>query len=125
MKFLNRARAGALLVVLFGTIGLMFVGKEHILILENTSRESDGKRLEAFDTVVAKISEKEKIEFYEGETDILTAVGPYCTLFVEAQDKAGESVELSKRFYLGWSDRVVISIPQFVDEMRWKYSESN
>jgi hypothetical protein len=104
----------------------MFVGKEHMLILENTPHEAGGKRFEAFGTVVARISEKEKIEFYEGETDTLTAVGPYCTLFIkaqskaqskaEAQNEAGESFERSKRFYLGWSDRVIVNIPQFISE---------
>jgi hypothetical protein len=120
MNFFNRTRVVALLVVFFGTAGLMFIGKEHVLILENTPCEVDGKKLNAFDTVVASIHEKEKIEFYEGETDVLTAVGPYCTLSVEAQNEAGESVASSKRFYLGWNDRVIVNIPQLIDEMRQK-----
>jgi hypothetical protein len=120
MNFFNRTRIIALLVLFFGTAGLMFIGKEHILILENKPREVNGKRFEAFDTVVAKVSEKEKIEFYEGETDVLTAVGPYCTLFIEARNGTGEDIELSKRFYLGWSDSVIVNIPGFIDEMRQK-----
>jgi hypothetical protein len=118
MKILNRTQRIALFLLLAGTIALMFVGKEHELWLENVSYDRDGEKLDAFDTVVASISGKgEKLEFYEEESDVIIAVGPYCTLSIEAQDGTGKNFECSKRLYLGWNDRISINVPQFVKNL--------
>jgi hypothetical protein len=117
MTWLNRCRAAAIVIVVVATSLMMWIGKQHLLVLENTPCEVEGTTLAPFDTVIVRISEKDELEIYGDESDYIEPVGPYCTLEIEIPGERGKPGRfLSKRLYLGFSDRITINIPKLVRE---------
>lgn len=114
---LNPYRIAALTIVVLGTALMMWMGKQHTLIVENTAHEIGGALLPPFEIVLLKISEKDELEIYEDESDYVEPVGPFYTLEVEIPDEdGGPSRFLKKKLYLGFRDRIVVNIPQLARE---------
>lgn len=117
MKWFNRWRVAALTVVILGTILMMWLGKQHTLIIENTPCEVGGVELAPFDTVIVKISDKDELEIYEDESDYIEPAGPFYTLEIEIPGERGApSRFLSKKMYLGFADRVTINVPKLAHD---------
>lgn len=117
MKWLNPYRAAAIIIVIVGTALLMLIGKQHLIVVENTPYEIGGATLESFDTVIVKVSEKEELEIYEDESDYVEPVGPFYTLRIEIPgERGGNSVRFEKKIYLGYADRLTVNIPQLAYE---------
>ena len=117
MKWFNRWRVAALIVVILGTALMMWLGKQHTLIIENTPCVIGEVELEPFDTVIVKISDKDELEIYEDESDYFEPAGPFYTLEIEIPGERGApSRFLTKKMYLGFADRVTINVPKLAHE---------
>ena len=117
MKWLNRWRLAALAFVVLGTVLMMWLGKQHTLIIENTPCEIGGVELPPFDTVIVKISEKDELEIYEDESDYLEVAGPFYTLEIEIPGERGApSRFLTNKMCLGFADRVTINVPRLAHD---------
>lgn len=117
MKQFNLYRISAFFILVVVTVLMMWVGKQHLVILENKGYEKDGQVLEAFDTVIVKVSQKEELEIYEGDSDYIEPVGPFLNLELEVFPTDGSpSRVIKKKLYLGFTSRVVLSVPQLVAE---------
>jgi len=117
MKRLNPYRIAALTFVVVGTMLLMLIGKQHMLIIENKPYKIGDVSIEAFDTVMVKVSKGEDLEIYEDDYDYLNTVGPFFTLAIEIPGENGaEGIKLNKKLYMGYADRMKVNIPQLVHE---------
>ena len=124
MKWLNPYRASAIALVIVGTAFMMWLGKQHLIILENTPYEADGTAINPFDTVIIKISERDEREIYEDESDYIEVAGPFYTLEIEIPGERGSpGRSFSKKMYMGFIDRMTINIPQLVYEETGKGSD--
>lgn len=117
MKRLNRYQVTALILLLMITVFMMWIGKRHVLIVENVAYKVGGATLKPLNTVIVKISGGNELEIYEGDSDYLEPIGPFCTLEIEITGEHSESSRFfRKRMYLGFADLVKINIPQLAYE---------
>lgn len=113
MKRLNRYQIAALMLLLLLTVFMMWIGKRHLLIVENVTYRTDDTTLKPFDTVIVKISGRNGLEIYEGDSDYLEPVGPFCMLEIEIlEERSAPSRFIRKKMYLGFADQVMLNIPE-------------
>jgi len=118
MKRFNAYRISAFLILVALTVLMMWIGKQHLIVLENKKYESGAQVFAAYDMVIVKISEKEELEIYEDDSDYIEPVGPFLTLELEVFPiDGGESRIVREKLYLGFKSRFVLNVPQFVAEL--------
>ncbi len=108
-------RLGLLSVVVAIGFLLFYLGKEHEILLDNKTAEIKGIKYQAAQYVKITINgdEKNSIELYSDERDVVKLSGPDHSVKVEIIDENTEKVVKSaeKDFNFGRTSSLMISIP--------------
>lgn len=112
-------RLGLLSVVVAIGFLLFCLGKEHEILLDNKTAEIGGTQYQAAQYVKITINgdEKNSIELYSDERDVVKLSGPAHSVKVEIIDEDTEEVIKSaeKNFNFGRTSSLMISIPAIAE----------
>lgn len=105
----------AVVVVLLIGVIMFVIGKQHILLLDNKTLESNGKTYPAFSIVEVQVNRIESLELGPRDRDRADVRGQRHKITVRYTDRSFEEHELVVKFKVPLSqEMVLISLPALV-----------
>lgn len=112
----------ALALVGLGVL-MFFIGKQHVVLLDNKTIEADGKTYQAFSIVEVEVDKEGMLELAARDRDKAEVMAQRHTVTVRYTDKAFQEHELVKKFTIPTKyDMVLLSVPALVggaDQSVW------
>lgn len=100
--------------------GLYYIGKEHDVYVDNKTVTIDGKEYQEIEylALVVNGDEKDSVEYFAGDRDVLKLQGPNHTLKIIVMDEDTEEVikTVERKLSLGTIPAIMVSMPAIAEE---------
>ena len=117
-RFVIRIALVVLLVLL--CFGLYYIGKEHDVYVDNKTVTIDGREYREIEylALVVNGDEKDSVEYFAGDRDVLKLQGPNHTLKIIVMDEDTEEVikTVERKLSLGTIPAIMVSMPAIAEE---------
>lgn len=117
-------RIGIVLVLVIIAVIMIFIGRKHIIYLDNKTLDYDGGTVSALYKIEATVKNNDTKKLYQRERGEVTIMGQHTTLHLVITDKkGGKEREVSYPLHIPFGkDAVVINMPALLeglDESVW------
>lgn len=117
-------RIGIVLVLIIIAVIMIFIGRKHIIYLDNKTLDYDGGSVSALYKIEVSVKNNDTKKLYQRERGEITIMGQNTTLNLVITDKkGGKEREVSYHLHIPFSkDAVVINMPALLeglDESVW------
>ncbi len=117
-------RLGGILLLIIIAVIMIFIGRKHIIYVDNKTLEYDGGSVNALYKIEVSCGKNDTKKLYQRERGELTILGQSATLnLTVTRTKGGQEEEISYRLHVPFKkDAVVINIPALLaglDEDVW------
>ena len=111
----------ALVVLLIALcFGLYYIGKEHDVYVDNKTVTIDGREYQEIEylALVVNGDEKDSVEYFAGDRDVLKLQGPDHTLRIIGMDEDAEEVikAVERKLSHGTTPAIMVSMPAIAEE---------
>lgn len=117
-RLVIRVALVVLLVLL--CFGLYYIGKEHDVYVDNKTVTIDGREYQEIEylALVVNGDEKDSVEYFAGDRDVLKLQGPNHTLKIIVMDEDTEEVikTVERKLSLGTTPAIMVSMPAIAEE---------
>lgn len=117
-RLVIRVALVVLLVLL--CFGLYYIGKEHDVYVDNKTVTIDGREYQEIEylALVVNGDEKDSVEYFAGDRDVLKLQGPNHTLKIIVMDEDTEEVikTVERKLSLGTIPAIMVSMPAIAEE---------
>lgn len=100
--------------------GLYYIGKEHDVYVDNKTVTIDGREYQEIEylALVVNGDEKDSVEYFAGDRDVLKLQGPNHTLKIIVMDEDTEEVikTVERKLSLGTIPAIMVSMPAIAEE---------
>lgn len=100
--------------------GLYYIGKEHDVYVDNKTVTIDGREYQEIEylALVVNGDEKDSVEYFAGDRDVLKLQGPNHTLKIIVMDEDTEEVikTVERKLSLGTIPAIMVSLPAIAEE---------
>lgn len=100
--------------------GLYYIGKEHDVYVDNKTVTIDGREYREIEylALVVNGDEKDSVEYFAGDRDVLKLQGPNHTLKIIVMDEDTEEVikTVERKLSLGTIPAIMVSMPAIAEE---------